>query len=152
MSKFRIIVLSFVIGMLTPTCTVNEQNNGVYNQKNYQRITTDLDSSNKMYVVYQSLLDTNRAMIKYYWDNGKLQAISFFLNHKKDGHWVQYFDNGVLSYQGNFLNDVMVDTQKIYFPSGKLSLFEVYNNGNKVGTWHYFNENGTLERIETYSK
>lgn len=43
-------------------------------------------------------------MFKFYWDNGKIQSISFFLNNIKVGPWVGYFDNGNLSFEQGFLD------------------------------------------------
>ena len=121
-------------------------------QLTFTRVTSDSDSIQNMYVVYRLKSDTNRTMVKTYWDNGNVQAISFFYKGKKDGYWVQYFEDGKISFEGGFVGDQKAGTHKIYFTEGTLSIKEEYDKDNKVDTWYYYNPDGSLLRTEEYPK
>ncbi len=94
-------------------------------------------------------------------------------NGKKQGPWKKY-ENGVLVYEGQFVNDVPQGTFKYYFPNGKLKSVSEFvtgvskvkvtiyhENGNvaskgvfvnqqKDGQWQYFSEKNVLLSEENY--
>jgi hypothetical protein len=56
-----------------------------------------LDRTLRKAEIYFFKYDRARKMLKYYWNNDSLQAISYFNNDKKDGPWQEYFENGTVS-------------------------------------------------------
>ena len=94
-------------------------------------------------------------------------------NGKKQGPWKKY-ENGVLVYEGQFVNDVPQGTFKYYYPNGKLksvsefvtgvsrvNVITYHENGNvaskgtfinqqKDGQWQYFSEKNVLLSEENY--
>lgn len=94
-------------------------------------------------------------------------------NGKKQGPWKKY-ENGVLVYEGQFVNDVPQGTFKYYYPNGKLksvsefvtgvskvNVTTYHENGNvaskgtfinqqKDGKWKYFNDKNVLLSEENY--
>ena len=94
-------------------------------------------------------------------------------NGKKQGPWKKY-ENGVLVYEGQFVNDVPQGTFKYYYPNGKLKsvsefvtgvskvkVTTYHENGNvaskgtfvnqqKDGKWQYFSEKNVLLSEENY--
>jgi|SRR6185312_8322156 len=86
------------------SCSRKQKPQDIYNPSFYIRVTSPADSLKNMYVVYNCTKDMRYKMFKFYWDNGKIQSISFFLNNIKVGPWVGYFDNGNLSFEQGFLD------------------------------------------------
>ena len=94
-------------------------------------------------------------------------------NGKKQGPWKKY-ENGVLVYEGQFVNDVPQGTFKYYYPNGKLksvsefvtgvsrvNVTTYHENGNvaskgtfinqqKDGKWMYFNDKNVILTEENY--
>jgi len=135
---------------------LNRKNVSVYDENFYKKVDIvgpngdDVQLRNEEIFVF--LPDTNRKMLKYYWDNGKMQAKFFLYKGKKDGKWVGYFDNEVLSFEGNFLNNEKNGEFRIYDPNGKISIIETYKMGVKDGIWYYYDTLGTVIKTENYKK
>ncbi|RXK81429.1 toxin-antitoxin system YwqK family antitoxin [Filimonas effusa] len=68
----------------------------------FKRITNDRDSASNMYVVYEDRIDSSHKQMKFYWNNGAIQAVSYYKNGKREGEWTQYDENGNISFIGNF--------------------------------------------------
>lgn len=138
-----ILFLLFAIG-----CKHNTYDECIcHSDDNYSRITTLSDSLKNRYVVYVCKSDTNRIMFKYYWDNGLLQGKFYFVQHQKNGHWVQYSDDGSLSFEGDFSNNKKIGTHISYYRNGNIASLERYNSlGKKIGLNYYFKENGNIKQ------
>jgi antitoxin component YwqK of YwqJK toxin-antitoxin module len=119
----------------------------IYDPKNYELISKD---SNESYEIYVLKENSNRKMQKFYWNNGNLQAISFFLNNKRDGKWQSFFEDGKLSAESIFTDGKENGDQKTYFINGKVATIERYRNGEKIGTWEYYDTSGTLIKIKQF--
>ncbi|HVI48044.1 MAG TPA: hypothetical protein VM802_24465 [Chitinophaga sp.] len=104
------------------------------------------------YEIYISKSDTSRKMLRYYWENGQLQAESYFQNGKKVGKWSTYFDNGALASEGNFVGDEKNGEFRVYHNNGKLSVIEHYTNGIKSNDWHFYDTLGKEIKVEHYKK
>ena len=149
----RLSILFFLYSILMViSCKRNNEPNNLYAPRNYIRVSTAEDSLKNSYVIYKSTLDTGRTMFKFYWDNGKLQAISYFRNSVNDGPWSRFFDNGIVWFEGSFVNGRKTGIHKLYFPSGKISIIEEYNKDSAVGVWRYYNPDGSILKTEDHSK
>jgi antitoxin component YwqK of YwqJK toxin-antitoxin module len=133
-------------------CKNDTSKDSLFEGKNYIKVSSDKDSVLNMQVTYMHKNDENQHMLKSYWDNGKLQAVSYFNKGVKVGDWKQFFDDGKLSFEGGFLNGLKHGTHKIYHSNGKLLAVEEYDKGEEVKIWYYYNEDGTLNRKETQEK
>jgi antitoxin component YwqK of YwqJK toxin-antitoxin module len=89
-------------------------------------------------------------MLKYYWDNGSVQAISFFYKNKKDGFWREYFENGNLSSESFFTNDIQDSIHTLYYMNGKPATVGKYKLGEKVDVWSYYDTTGKVVRTENF--
>lgn len=132
MNRFLLILMASLVGIIFFSCNSKQLGMDVYDSKYYQRVTKYGDSVSNMFVIYKSTVDTNRTYIKYYWDNGQLQAISYFYKNLKDGTWEQYFSDGVLSFEGKFAFGRKVGLHKTYSPNGNLLIKEDYTDSLKV--------------------
>jgi antitoxin component YwqK of YwqJK toxin-antitoxin module len=139
-----------MILLIITSCNRDRASGDIFSQNNYVRISSASDSVAKMYVLYKSKIDPNRIMYKFYWDNGKLQGISFFLNGVKDGPWLRYFDNGSISFEGTYLQGKKNGIHKLYFPNRRISTVENYQMDKKIGVWYYYDTSGSLLNTESY--
>ena len=131
-------------------CTRNNSADTIYEPDKYFRVTSNDDSIKNMYVIYKSQIDPKLFMYKFYWDNGKVQGISYFINNVKVGPWIRYFDDGRIAFKGNYENGKRTGSHKIYYQDGKLSSNETFINDIKKGECIYYNPDGTVLRIENY--
>lgn len=135
------------------SCTSENDTNKLYNEKYYQKVSIldkDSFSVNEGYEVLVYLFDTSRKMMKYYWDNGTIQAIGFYYKGQKEGKWTSYFEDGNLATERFFVNGNKEGKHKVYFSNGKLSIVENYKQGAKIGDWFYYDTLGKLIRTEHY--
>lgn len=146
--KYRTAIL-FSIWMIC-SCKSNFNSNDIYNGHFYKRITSPSDSVKNMYVLYKSTIDSSFSMFKFYWDNGKLQGISYFQNNIKTGPWSRFFDDGKTSFEGSYEMGKKNGEHKTYFANGKLSSVEHYKGDYKTGDWYYYNSDGSLLKTEKY--
>lgn len=110
-------------------------------KREYVRITSEKDSLQNMYVIYVLASDTNNVMMRNYWDNGKLQALSFFYQRKRIREWLRYFENGQLIYKGNFVDNKKEGKHFFYSETGKLKRIEQYVADDSSGVWEYYEKN-----------
>jgi len=140
------------LAFLVLSCNYNGKNERIFNIKYYKRITSPSDSLKNMYVVYNSTLDSNYKMFKFYWNNGNVQTVSFFYKTIRIGPWTSYFDNGKISSEQHF-NDGKKDGEyKLYFMNGRVNLSGRYRLNDKIGVWYYFDESGDTIKTEKFSK
>ncbi|PCJ28526.1 MAG: hypothetical protein COA97_00825 [Flavobacteriales bacterium] len=87
---------------------------------------------------------------KYFHQNGKLKMNGKFLNGKREGEWVAYFNNEQLQSIGTFKNGYRVGEAKVYFPNGQMRYEGQYENDKEVGHWKFYNEQGKLVKEEDF--
>jgi antitoxin component YwqK of YwqJK toxin-antitoxin module len=75
------------------------------------------------------------------------------LNEKgqRNGLWVEYYKNGKIWHEHNWLNGKHHGVCKDYHENGVLWVDAVYNNGNRV-TWCRYFKDGTMDTLELYDK
>src|SRR5690606_3596801 len=99
----RVVVTGLLlISLLAQSCNSRRSDKSLYKQGSYIRISSEADSVRNLYVIYKSIHDTSRTMLKSYWDNGKVQSVGFFFKGERDGPWMQFFDDGYKSFDGYF--------------------------------------------------
>lgn len=60
------------------------------------------------------------------------------------GSLTEYFDNGAVSFKGNYLNGKLHGNSSWYFTNGKLNTNANYSNGILNGTYHSYFESGNI--------
>ena len=97
-------------------------------------------------------------------------------NGKKQGYWKKKYLNGVVRYEGYFIDDKPARFFKHFYKNGKLKATLIYYDNNKSAAahlyykdgflmatgqyfgmekdslWRYYNENGKLVASEVYDK
>jgi len=89
---------------------------------------------------------------KTFFPNGKLAELIHYRQGKKDGEWVQYFDDGQLKLKGYFVSDEKEGIFTGYYPGGKKNFSGSYKEGHRDGPWVFYEEEGAVMRSETYSE
>lgn len=88
---------------------------------------------------------------KVYNTNGNLLSEGIINNDgSKHGKWTEYFEEGNIQAEGNFLNDKKNGRWTYYHKNGKIQQTGSYINGNLTGLWKWFHENGSLLMEETF--
>jgi antitoxin component YwqK of YwqJK toxin-antitoxin module len=131
--KWKILIYGYwgIILFLFNSCKRYHSVGDVYDTAVYYRLTSYSDSVENMFVIYRSIDDTNRTFIKYYWDNGNLQAFNFFYKNQKDGVWKQYFIDGKLAFEGRFSFGNKIGVHTIYSEKGEILSKEDFSKNNE---------------------
>ena len=130
----NIIIASIIL--LIVGCQTHDSNS-YYDEQKYIKIKIDKDLE-----IYHYSADTNRTMIKTFWLNGKLQSKTFFYKGKRDGKWIQYYDDGSISDESFFVNDLPDSLHKSFYRDGKLFKLEKYKLGKRIGLPEYYDTSG----------
>ncbi|WP_066632402.1 toxin-antitoxin system YwqK family antitoxin [Labilibacter marinus] len=78
-----------------------------------------------------------------YFENGNIKTEITFINGEAKGHAKFFYENGKLREEGNWQVDHWEGSYKYFFESGKISYDWFYNsNGKRQGEQRYFYENG----------
>lgn len=142
--RYIIFLSVFFVG-----CNSKQKAISVYDESLYNKLplfTLKKDG----YEVFVHKNDPNRKMMKYYWDNGQVQLIGFFLQNKKDGRWTEFFENGSMSAEAFFVDDKKDSVHKTYYENGVVASIEKYNVGKKVGQWEYYDTSGKLDHKRNF--
>lgn len=74
----------------------------------------------------------NYSQVTKYYETGVVEEVQFFdFSRKRIGHWVRYYENGILMGEANFNNDKKDGDWKIYDTNGKLNVYIKYKHGKK---------------------
>jgi len=84
--------------------------------------------------------------------NGQLKMSGKFVNEKRDGKWMAYFDNGKPQSQGIFIDGKRTGSAKVYFANGKLRYEGEYKDDKEFGHWKFYNEKGELIKEKDFNE
>lgn len=69
----------------------------------------------------------------------------------KQGHWKEYYENGSLRGEGDYLDGGRIGPWKFYHLNGKIEQVGKYRNGGKPhGDWIWYYDDGSVRREEVY--
>jgi len=88
---------------------------------------------------------------KTFYPGGNITELIHYRDGKKEGEWIQYFDDGKVKFRGAFSCDEKEGPFTGYYPGGKISFSGAYKAGHMDGTWTFYDENGDVIRSEKYS-
>ena len=88
---------------------------------------------------------------KWFYEDGKLKARSWFAMGVRDSVYTSYYRSGGLKEEVIYRNGKLNGPGKSYYPGGGVENMGEYVNDLKNGTWKYY-ENGTLLRVEKWDK
>lgn len=67
-----------------------------------------------------------------------------------NGKWKDFYPDGKIRAEGNYIDNRRTGLWKFYDPSGKVEQTGYYNNGRPDGLWKWYYENGAILREEEY--
>lgn len=70
--------------------------------------------------------------------------------NRKQGYWQEFYPDGSLKAEGEYVDNLKTKIWKFYYPNGKLEQIGSYVNDKPTGRWKWFYENGALFREEEY--
>jgi antitoxin component YwqK of YwqJK toxin-antitoxin module len=68
----------------------------------------------------------------------------------KDGDFLEYFPNGVVSVRGTTKQGAWNGTVTNYFDNGKPNIVAHYGQGRECGTWKVYDADGNLVRTKDF--
>lgn len=88
---------------------------------------------------------------KKYYSTGELKS-EYYLNDngKKEGGFVEYFKDGTIKEEYNFVDGQAEGTGKGYYPSGNLKIEAHFNNNLKNGNYKDYYEDGNLKSVQNF--
>lgn len=95
-------------------------------------------------------LQNGTGSLTEYFDNGAVSFKGNYLNGKLHGNSSWYFTNGKLSTNANYSNGILNGTYQGYFESGSMMEKTPYVNGKISGTAEYYHPNGKILGRDIY--
>ena len=84
---------------------------------------------------------------KQYYSNGRVQAQSNYLKGVLDGTIIEYYQNGTIKSIGYFKSGKPDSTALFFYPNGALRAKNYFYQGKAFGLHQQFSENGSLESM-----
>lgn len=69
----------------------------------------------------------------------------------REGHFIEYYQNGNVASEGNYIDGLEDGYWKDYYENGKIAAEGYYSKGEETGKWCYYDEQGNLEDEEEYN-
>ena len=132
MKRIRNVIMILVIGIIG--CKDDDKSLVIsFNDKDYKLLETKkYDWGNKYSEEFISKKDKNFRLKKIYWENGKIQSVTFFSNNKKIGPNQFYDTSANLLYEGFYYSDKENGIVIQYDVQSKKAKIETFKNGNVI--------------------
>jgi antitoxin component YwqK of YwqJK toxin-antitoxin module len=149
---FYLIAKQFVLFLLISFLPACQQNAG--QEENLTSEIIDIWDNGKPKIVRFFREDESGQKIlvreKQYYPEGSISMQGDYLNNKRSGIWKSWFEDGTLWSEGRFVEGKREGPGTVYHPNGKKHLEGQYKNGKRVGLWRAWNETGTLISEQTH--
>ena len=89
---------------------------------------------------------------KFYYYNGKLKDLENYVDGNLEGKQMEYFDNGLISYEKEYHNDQLHGSSVSYYRVGTLLVVSKYIAGELDGEKKVYYPTGAIHSIARYSK
>ncbi len=73
-----------------------------------------------------------------------------YKNDVEDGPFKLYFNKTQLKGEGNYINGVLDGKNAYYYPNGNAAAIGYYKNGQKIGPWIYKDKDGKIKEKELF--
>lgn len=84
------------------------------------------------------------------WPNGNVRIMGRYVEGKRDGTWVSYFETGIKNSENEYRLGEKHGKSAVWYESGELYYIGYYENNEKKGIWKFYDENGTLVTTQEY--
>lgn len=113
------------------------------NSKKEENNSNEIDNT-------KSTIVKNTEDFKEHYSSGNLKIVGQFIDEKKTGKWILYYENGEIKSIENFKNGKRDGYHKTDY-SGDLYMEGSYKEDIKIGIWKsYFKEKKTLKYLKQY--
>ncbi|MBN2522901.1 MAG: toxin-antitoxin system YwqK family antitoxin [Bacteroidales bacterium] len=82
---------------------------------------------------------------KQYYPNGQVSEEIDWVNNAKHGIWNQYFDDGTLKLKTSYSYNQLNGPYTLYWPNGNLLIMGHHLDNKRHGTWTFFTDEGKKE-------
>ena len=87
-----------------------------------------------------------------YFDDGKISFQGEFKDNERDGRWESFFMSGSLKTVNNYDKGEFYGEYLQYHENGQVSLEGEYKNGKPFGEWTFYNDKGEKVDFKEYDK
>lgn len=113
-------------------------------QQTYEKVIKVYPSGNpENILVYEEGKD-EAIYQKLMFDNQSIKIEGGFLDGKKHGLWLSYYDDGSIWTKNNYNTGVLEGPYEMYTRTGTPKLQGHYTSGKESGKWKVFDESGQL--------
>ena len=74
--------------------------------------------------------------------SGVVKMKGFYINGRREGEWVSFFENGKKQSEGFFKSGLRDGKALVYFENGQVYYEGYYKDGKEVGKWVFFDMQG----------
>ena len=74
--------------------------------------------------------------------SGVVKMKGFYINGRREGEWVSFFENGKKQSEGFFKSGLRDGKALVYFENGQVYYEGYYKDGKEVGKWVFFDMEG----------
>ena len=85
-----------------------------------------------------------------YFENGNKEIIASYKNNERNGNYKEYYKEGNIKYDINYKNGEYEGKYKGYYSNGKLEVEIDFVNGKRNGKYKQYYKNGKLEKEDDY--
>lgn len=108
------------------------------------------NSSKHPTIIKKYLKDKDAFLVNFYTTEGVLLSRGYYLDRKRIGHWLYYFDDGKLRSEEFYKNGLLDGKSVNYYPNKKPAEISYYKNGLLDGVSKKFSSKGILIEEVTY--
>lgn len=87
---------------------------------------------------------------RIFYENGKVQAETSYIDGKMDGNCRTYYESGVLLSESSFKDNMMHGARKEYYKSGKLKREDIWSYNKLLSSVRY-DEEGNCTAVKNFS-
>ncbi|NND77120.1 MAG: hypothetical protein HKN39_02945 [Flavobacteriales bacterium] len=100
---------------------------------------------------FDNWIDGKKNGLEVVFFNGRdTSEVISWRNDKMNGPWRQYFPDGNLKLKTTMIEDEYDGVTEFYHNNGKLNITGKYANGFRNGSWYYYNYDGSLQMQVLY--
>ena len=100
------------------------------------------------HIVYSETIVAGKG---YYRDTSlKVQATGYYLNGRKEGVWVDFFDDGKIFHKRSFMTDTLDGPWEEFYTNGAKYLEGSYVKGQREGDWNLYYPDSTINHYSRY--
>lgn len=111
-------------------------------------IYTEYDENNKLITTGEFIEGLEEGEWTY--ELGEHKEVGTYRSGMRNGKWKYFYPDGVLSFEGSFIDDNANGKQSWYWPNGKLKDAGDFIMGERNGDWVTYNEDGTPFLVISY--